>query len=275
VTRPRAPGRFPPPRKRFGQHFLTDPRILTRIADALGIDEHDTVIEVGAGRGALTNVLALRGRHLIAIEVDRALAETLRVAYAGDTRVTVLERDVLQVNFSEVANGPYLLAGNIPYNITTPILFHALEEPRPRRAVFLVQREVAERVVAAPGSESYGALSANIQAVARAELLFTVSAGAFTPPPTVESAVLRICPLETPLISANEERDFRAMVIAAFSFRRKQMGRVVRSVWDLSPADAAKVLTRAAIDPQARPEVLGPEAFARLLRARNATAAGA
>jgi 16S rRNA (adenine1518-N6/adenine1519-N6)-dimethyltransferase len=273
VTRPHAPGRFPPPRKRLGQHFLTDPRILARIADALSIGSRDTVIEVGPGRGALTSQLASRAGKLIAIEVDRALAASLRAAYAADLRVTVLERDVLKVNFGEVAGGTYLLAGNIPYNITTPILFHSLEEPRPQRAVFLVQREVAERVVAAPGSDAYGALSANVQAVARAELLFTVSAGAFTPPPTVESAVLRISPLEAPLISASEEREFRAMVIAAFTFRRKQMGRVVRSVWDLSPAEAAAVLTRADIDPRARPEVLSPGAFAMLLRARHAMAA--
>jgi 16S rRNA (adenine1518-N6/adenine1519-N6)-dimethyltransferase len=275
VSRARAPGRYPPPRKRFGQHFLTDPRILGRIADALTITPEDTVIEIGAGRGALTRQLVSRARRLIAIEVDRDLAAALRDEYDGDPRVTILARDVLEVDFGATAAGPYLLAGNVPYNITTPILFHALERPRPRSSVFLVQREVADRVVAAPGSEAYGALSANVQAVARAELLFRVAPGSFTPPPSVESAVLRISPLENPLIVASEEREYRAMVVGAFGFRRKQMGRVVRGLWGLGPEEASELLARSEIDPQARPEVLAPHEFATLLRARRAVDAGA
>jgi 16S rRNA (adenine1518-N6/adenine1519-N6)-dimethyltransferase len=259
-----------PPRKRFGQHFLTDPRILGRIAESLGVASGDTVVEIGAGRGALTAQLVARAARVIAIEVDRALAATLRERYAGDARVAVIAKDVLTVDFGAAAGGPFLLAGNIPYNITTPILFHALERPRAARAVFLVQREVAERVVAAPGSEAYGALSANVQAVARAELLFRVAAGAFTPPPRVESAVLRITPLATPVIDAGEEARFRAMVIGAFGFRRKQMARVVRELWSLGKEEAVVLLERATIEPSARPEVLGPGDFARLLRSRGA-----
>ena len=158
------------------------------------------------------------------------------------------------------------------YNITTPILFHALEHVRATRAVYLVQREVAERVVAEAASENYGALSANVQALATAELVFKVAAGAFTPPPKVESAVLRIVPRADPLVTAAEEAPFRAMVVGAFGFRRKQMQRVIRELWDLGAENAAEILSRAEIDSSARPEVLTPADFARLLRAKNNSA---
>ena len=262
---------YPKPRKWLGQHFLTDPRILGRIADVLAITKADTVVEIGPGRGALTEQLVSRAKRVVAIEIDRDLAKLLREKYAGDERVTVIENDVLDVNLGEAAGGPYLVAGNVPYNITTPILFHALEFPRAARAVYLVQREVAERVVAAPASENYGALSANLQALASAELVFKVAAGAFTPPPKVESAVLRITPRADPLVSADEEAPFRAMVVGAFGFRRKQMQRVVRELWGLGAVEAAEILERAEIEPTARPEVLTPLDFARLLRARTAS----
>lgn len=266
--RPKAEPSFPPPRKRLGQHFLTDPRILARIADALGITPADTVIEIGPGRGALTEQLIGRAARVIAIEIDRDLAAMLRARYADDARVTIVQDDVLHVDLGALAGGPYLLVGNVPYNITTPILFHALRRPRPARSVYLVQREVAERIVAAPASEAYGALSANVQALARAEMLFGVAAGAFQPPPNVESAVLRITPRSDPAVGEAEEESFRALVQGAFGMRRKQMGRVVRSLWSLGADDAAALLLRAGVAPAARPEVLGPEDFARVLRAR-------
>lgn len=259
---------YPKPRKWLGQHFLTDPRILGRIADVLEITKDDTVVEIGPGRGALTEQLLTRAKRVVAIEIDRDLAKLLREKYAGDDRVTIVESDVLDVNLGEAAGGPYLVAGNVPYNITTPILFHALEHPRAERAVYLVQREVAERVIAEPASENYGALSVNLQALGSAELSFRVSAGAFTPPPKVESAVMRIVPRADPLVSASEEPAYRAMVVGAFGFRRKQMQRVIRELWDLGAEDAAATLVRAGIEPTDRPEVLTPADFARLLRAR-------
>lgn len=262
--------KFPRPRKFLGQHFLTDPRILGRIADALEITRDDTVVEIGPGRGALTEQLVSRARRVVAIELDRDLAPMLRAAYAEDKRLEVIESDVLDVELGAAAGGPFLLAGNVPYNITTPILFHALKRPRATRAVYLVQKEVAERVVAEPGSENYGALSVNVQAVAHAELLFRVAAGSFTPPPKVESAVLRITPLAEPLISAEEEEPFRLMVQGAFGFRRKQMGRVVRELWSLGAEEASALLVVAGIEQTARPEVLTPVDFARLLRAHQA-----
>jgi 16S rRNA (adenine1518-N6/adenine1519-N6)-dimethyltransferase len=260
---------YPAPRKRFGQHFLTDPRILARIADALTLESSETVIEIGPGRGALTDVLMARAGRVIAVEIDRELAPMLRARYASDPRLTVIEDDVLQVDFGAVAGGPYVVAGNVPYNITTPILFHALRAPRPLRAVYLVQREVAERVVAAPASEEYGALSVNVQALAEAELVFKVPAGAFNPPPKVESAVLRITPRAAPVIAPHEEEAYRTMVVSAFGLRRKQLRRVVRTIFSLGAEAAERVVAAAELDPEARPEVLSPTDFARLLRSQR------
>jgi len=260
--------RPPPVRKSLGQHFLNDRRILGRIADALSLEGGEVVIEIGPGRGALTELLIERARTVIAIEYDRALAELLRQRYADNERVTIVERDVLEVSFAELAKGPYVVAGNVPYYITTPIIFQGLTRPRPDRAVYLVQREVAERIVAAPGAREYGALSANVQAVATAELLFRVPRGAFQPPPKVDSAVLRIIPRSDPAVLPDEESAFRTFVVGAFGFRRKQMRRVLRELWNLDAERADELLTAARVDPEVRPETLSPVDFAKLLRAR-------
>ena len=257
---------FPPTRKSLGQHFLTDRRILGRIADALHLQGDETVLEIGPGRGALTDILAERAGRLIAIEYDRALAAMLRERYARRSNVLVAEADVLEVSLGELAAGPYVLVGNVPYYITTPILFHALVPPRADRAVYLVQREVAQRLSAKPGSKEYGALTVNVAAVARAETLFGVPAGAFAPPPKVESAVVRITPLAKPLVSTEEERPFRTLVQGAFGMRRKQMRRVVRSLYALDAEQADELLAAAGIEPADRPEVLSVEQFVALLR---------
>jgi len=257
---------FPPTRKSLGQHFLTDRRILGRIADALHLEGDETVLEIGPGRGALTDLLADRAGRLIAIEYDRALAAMLRERYARRSNVLVAEADVLEVSLGELAAGPYVLVGNVPYYITTPILFHALVPPRADRAVYLVQREVAQRLCAKPGTKEYGALTVNVAAVARAETLFGVPAGAFAPPPKVESAVVRITPLAEPLVSSEEERPFRTLVQGAFGMRRKQMRRVVRSLYALDAEQADALLAAAGIEPADRPEVLSVEQFVALLR---------
>ena len=262
----RRPRRAPPARKSLGQHFLNDRRILARIADALELTGDEVVIEIGPGRGSLTAVLLSRARRVIAIEYDRALARLLADRYAADQRLTIVQRDVLDVDYAELAAGPFVLVGNVPYYITTPILFKGLARPRPLRAVYLVQREVAERIVAPPGSREYGALSVNVQAVAHADILFRVPAGAFRPPPKVESAVIRIVPDAEPVVAPAEEEAYSSFVIAVFGFRRKQMRRVIRSIWDLDAHQADALLQRAGIDPSARPETLTPHEFASLLR---------
>lgn len=261
---------FPPTRKSLGQHFLSDRRILGRIADALQLQGGETVLEIGPGRGTLTDILASRAGRLIAIEYDRALAALLRERYARHANVLVAEADVLEVSLGELAAGPYVLVGNVPYYITTPILFHALTPPRADRAVYLVQREVAQRLVARPGTKEYGALTVNVAAVARAETLFGVPAGAFAPPPKVESAVVRITPLTTPVITTDEEQPFRVLVQSAFGMRRKQMRRVVRTLYSLDAEQADQLLERAGIEPEVRPETLRVEQFVALIRARSA-----
>ena len=266
----RADGLLPRPRKRLGQHFLVDHTALERIADALGPTASDVVVEIGPGRGALTDLLSQRAKRVIAIELDRDLVPYLRDRYREAGNVDVIERDVLEVDLAEVAGSEFLLAGNVPYYITTPILFHALEPPRPVRAVYLVQREVAERIVAPPGSRTYGALSVNVQAVARAELVARVPAGAFRPPPSVESAIVRLTPRPDPVVDQSLEAGFRSLVQGAFGLRRKQMRRVVRTVARLDADAADQLLAAATIDPEVRPETLSPEDFARLLRAISA-----
>ena len=259
-------GGFPPALKRFGQHFLADRRVLERIADALELTGTETVLEIGPGRGALTELLLARAGRVVAVEIDRALAQLLRERWGSDARFTLVERDVLQVPLAEVAGEDFVLAGNVPYYITTPILFHALERPRARRAVYLVQKEVAERVVAPPGGKAYGALSVNVQAIATGELLFRVPPGAFNPPPRVDSAVLRVTPLAEPLVSPAEEQGFSSFVQEVFGLRRKQLRRVVRTVAHLDAEAGEAVVARVGLDPEARPEVLSPRDFVALYR---------
>ena len=255
---------MPRAKRRLGQHFLTDPRLLHRIADALDIGAHDTVLEIGPGPGGLTEVLATRAGKLVAIEKDADLVPLLRARVPG---ATVLEADALEADWHELAGPDFLVAGNIPYNITSPLIDKALVPPRPRRIVFLVQKEVADRVGAAPGSEAYGALTVGVQAVARAERLFTVPAGAFQPRPKVDSAVLRLTPLATPVVGDDEVGPFRRLVVGLFGFRRKQLGRGLRELTGWEPARAEAALREAGLEATARPETVSPPAFAGLLRA--------
>jgi 16S rRNA (adenine1518-N6/adenine1519-N6)-dimethyltransferase len=263
----RARGLLPRPRKTLGQHFLVDQAALERIADALGATPRDTVVEIGPGRGALTDLLVQRAGRVIAIELDRDLVPYLRERYRDLGTVEVIERDVLEVDLAEVGGADYLLAGNVPYYITTPILFHALEAPRAKRAVYLVQREVAERIAAPPGSRTYGALSVNVQGVAVPELIGRVPPGAFRPPPSVESAIVRLTPRAEGVVPPSLEKEFRSLVQDAFGLRRKQMRRVIRTLGGLVAVGADLVLPGALIAPEPRPETLSPEDFARLLGA--------
>ncbi len=273
---PRGSRANPPVLKRLGQHFLMDQVVLDSISNALDPASGDVIVEIGAGRGALTDLLARMENgtlQVIAIELDRALAANLIERYAAAPNVTILESDVLEVDVAEIAKSSFVVAGNVPYYITTPILFHVLRPPFPRRAVFLVQREVADRMVAAPGSKTYGALSVTIQAMSDAEIVRYVPAAAFKPPPKVESAVVRITPRASGLIETYEVDAFRVFVQGAFGMRRKQMVNVLRAVGRLAPAEAVVILEGLGIDPRARPETLSPGLFVSLMRAAGAGAA--
>ena len=255
---------MPRAKRRLGQHFLTDRRILERIADALAPTAHDTVLEIGPGPGGLTQALAGRVGKLVAIEKDADLVPALRERVPG---ATIMEADALEADWHAIAGGEFLVAGNIPYNITSPLIDKALTPPRPRRIVFLVQKEVADRIGAAPGGEAYGALSVGVQAVTRAERLFTVPAGAFHPRPKVDSAVLRLTPLAEPLVSDGEVEPFRRLVVGLFGFRRKQIVRGLRELTGWGAERVEGALDRVGIESQLRPETVAPGQFALLLRA--------
>ena len=241
--------------RRLGQHFLSDPRILGRIADALDPVPGETVLEIGPGQGTLTEVLLQRGLTVIAIEKDRRLAGAL----ARD-HLTVIAGDALRLEWPRVAK----VVGNIPYYITSPLIERALTPPLPERVVFLVQEEVADRIAATPGSKAYGALSVGVQVVARVEKVFTVAPGAFRPPPRVRSALIRLTPLVEPLVTAGEIPRLRAFVTACFSKRRKQLKNAVPG---LNEAE----LRSLGFDAAVRPERLPPLAFIRLMRASRRT----
>lgn len=266
MRRPVARGRGanPPVLKRLGQHFLHDERVLAAIAEALVLRGHETVVEIGPGRGALTRHLVGRTRRLVLIELDRALAANLRAEFADNSAVEVVEADVLDADIAALAGGPYVLVGNVPYYITTPIIFHALKAPMPSRAVFLVQKEVAERMAANADDEQYGALSVTIQALTEPELLLHVPPSAFTPPPKVHSAVVRLRPRATPLVPPETAPGFQAFVQSFFGMRRKQLGTIVRALEGVDSDRAREILTSGGWDPHARPETLSPPEFARL-----------
>ncbi len=266
--------------KRLGQHFLTDPQLLRRIVDALEPASTDVVIEIGPGRGSLTAELAPRVGRIVAIEKDRRLAHELcesRIGKRETGNVVVVEGDALELDWHALAgaasfpvsrfSSPGLkIIGNIPYSITSPLLEKALTPPLPERIVFLVQREVAERIAAAPGRKAYGALSVGVQVVCNVELLFRVRAGAFRPPPQVESALLRLTPLAKPLIAPADGPALRRFVTACFGRRRKQLRNVLAGAVGRPLADVSAGLAALGLDPAARPETLPPAAFVRLLR---------
>ena len=251
-------------KRRLGQHFLTDPRILGRIADALAAGPADTVLEIGPGPGGLTAQLATRAGRLVAVEKDRDLVPSLRERFPA---ASIVEGDALEVDWHTLAGPDFLVAGNIPYNITSPLIDKALEPPPPARIVFLVQKEVADRLTARAGERAYGALGVGVQAVATAERLFAVPAGAFQPRPQVDSAVVRLVPRGDPLVTPAEQAGFRRLVVGLFGFRRKQLGRGLRELtgWDADRVTALVARTGLRLD--ARPEVLTPAEFADLYRA--------
>lgn len=255
-----------PPKKRLGQHFLHDPRILGRIADALEVQPGDTVLEIGPGPGGLTGQLYRRAGRLVAIEKDADLIPGLRSRFP---RLELVEGDALDLDWHQLTGpGPVRITGNIPYNITSPLIELALAPPRPVVIVFLVQKEVAERVAAPHGGAEYGALSVGVQAVAKVERLFTVPAGAFQPRPKVDSAVLRLRPLAQPLVPIEQAAGFRRFVVGLFGFRRKQLVRGLRELHDLPATDAEAWLAGVGIPPETRPQELPPATFAALYAAR-------
>ena len=210
------------PRKRFGQHFLTDQAVIADIVAAIRPLAEDAMVEIGPGLGALTAPLAALLRHLQVIEIDRDIAERLRGAYAP-ARLSVHEGDVLDFDFSALP--PNLrVVGNLPYNISTPLLFHlARYAGRIRDMHFMLQKEVVERMVARPGGADYGRLSVTLQYRFHMELLFEVGPDAFSPPPQVDSAVVRMLPRPQVQLTAASQSGLEQVVRRAFAQRRKTL----------------------------------------------------
>lgn len=259
-------------KKALGQNFLVDGNQQRRIVEAVGAGPADTVLEIGPGQGALTRHLAGNVARLVVVEIDDALAADLRAEYAGRDDVQVVHADFMDVQLQDLADdvGRLIVVGNIPYNITTPIIFRLLERAsRPRRIVLMIQKEVADRIVAPPGSSAYGALSVGVRTVAHVERLFTVPRGSFRPVPGVDSAVIRIEPFTPPQLSAEEDADVRELTRATFSWRRKQLQKTLRSApqYELDGDTVAALAAEAGIRVTARPEELAPEQFIALARA--------
>lgn len=259
-------------RKSLGQHFLSDPRLLGRIAAASGAGPREVVLEIGPGKGALTAALLDRGCTVVAIERDERLAIPLQQRFVGRS-FALVTGDALELDWHALV-APWTVdgflwrvAGNIPYYITSPLLERALIAPFPASITYLVQKEVADRIVAPAGHDDYGALSVGIQAVAVAKRLFTVGKGAFTPAPKVDSAVLHLVPRSEPLVPPDQVRAFRTLVTGLFSYRRKRMQRALREALGVSADEAARLLAVAGIDPDIRPEVVDVGGFVRLLAA--------
>jgi 16S rRNA (adenine1518-N6/adenine1519-N6)-dimethyltransferase len=259
-------------KKSLGQHFLRQPALLAKIAAATGAGPGDVVLEIGPGEGGLTEALLHRGAMVVAIERDERMLEPLRRRFAGRDLV-VVAADALAADWSQLVmpwtslGARWLVVGNIPYYITSPLLEKALTIPMPASVTFLVQQEVADRIVAPAGADSYGALSVNLQAVAEGERLFTVGRGAFVPPPKVDSSVLQLIPRAQPLVTPAQFGGFRRLVTSLFSYRRKRLHRALREATGLGAEAASTVLACAKLDPDVRPERLTPAEFVRLLDA--------
>jgi 16S rRNA (adenine1518-N6/adenine1519-N6)-dimethyltransferase len=248
-------------RKRFGQHFLRDDAVVARIVAAIDPQPDDALIEIGPGHGVLTFPLLRRCGRLRAIEIDRNLADALARDPRAGGRLEVLTADVLTVDFGTLrGSGPRLrLVGNLPYNISTPLLFHLLAE---RDAIadmhFMLQREVVERMAAAPGSKAYGRLTVMLAPHCTVESLFDVGPAAFRPQPKVTSSVVRLVPHRTPPFPVNNQALFASLVAAAFSQRRKTLRNALQGI--ASP----ELMAHAGIDASLRAERIAPGLFAAL-----------
>ena len=239
-----------PAKKHLGQNFLHDRSVIDKIVQAVAAKPGDVIVEIGPGQGALTFPLLDRHGALTAIEFDRDLLEPLTAAAKSHGELTLINSDVMNVDFTDLAAGtPFRLVGNLPYNLSSPILFHALDHAAVVCDMhFMLQKEVVDRMAAGPGSKVYGRLSVMLQAYCTVTALFMVPPGAFRPPPKVDSAVVRLVPHPRGQVGIDDPRRFADIVRAAFGQRRKTLRNALSSVC------AAEEIVRAGIDPQSRAE---------------------
>ncbi len=249
--------------KRLGQNFLVDYDIVEKIAAAAQLTPQDLVLEVGPGLGSLTQGLAESGAQVLAVELDPKLLPVLQYTLTAYDNVKVIQGDVLELDLKELTEGrPFKLCANLPYYITTPIIFALLQKNLPaERLVLMVQKEVAQRMAAAPGGKTYGALSVACQYYTETELAFTVPPGSFMPAPQVESAVVVCRKRALPAVKVRDEARFFQVVKAAFATRRKMLGNSLRNLGLSGPA-CAEILAAAGIDAKRRGETLKLKEFA-------------
>ncbi len=259
---------------KLGQNFLADPSAAMAIVEALGDISTATVLEIGPGKGAITRLLAARAGRLVAVELDGALAQELRRQYPSTGNLEVLEQDILATDLRSLVRSSeekLIVVGNLPYYITSPILLHLFDHHQAvERAIIMVQREVADRIAAPPGSRDYGLLSATTQLYARVDNLFTLPPSAFSPPPEVYSSVLRLTfePRYTQL--GIDPAEFVSFLKQSFAQKRKTLANNLRFA-GFSPATVADALVEAGIPPGIRAEALPLEAAAALFLALRNT----
>jgi len=248
------------PRKRFGQNFLHDPVVIGKIVSAVNPASKDMLFEIGPGQGAITAPLLAAAGELSVVELDRDLIGPLQRQCAEIGKLVIHNADALTFDFCQFAQDtPLRVVGNLPYNISTPLLFHLLEQHHCIKDMhFMLQKEVVERMAASPGSRQYGRLSIMLQYRCRVTPLFNIGPESFDPPPKVDSAFVRLEPFEQPRVQVTDEALFEQLVKQAFSQRRKTLRNTLRDMLD------AREMTELGIDPSARAETLAIQDFATL-----------
>ncbi len=263
-------------KRSLSQNFLVDKNIRRKLIELLGAGPEDAVIEVGPGHGELSELLVGRVRRLVLIEKDDRLAPALAERWGAVPGVVVVHGDALEVDMATYSEHPPVrIISNVPYAITSPLIFRLLEaDPAPQAIVVLVQEEVARRITAEPGGKEYGALTVGVQTRADVRFAFRVGRKAFRPIPGVDSAAVVMKPI--PGKSRAEIEAVRTLARAAFSRRRKQLGTILRTApeFALGPEQLAAVLSASGIDPTVRPEEIAPAAFAELALRLQATKTG-
>jgi 16S rRNA (adenine1518-N6/adenine1519-N6)-dimethyltransferase len=255
------------PKKRLGQHFVIDARVLQRIVENADLTPEDIVVEIGAGNGGLTAPLVQRAGKVYALEIDSILIPILQAKFAGNKQIEIIPGDALQFDYAglfERWRRPLKIVANLPYEISTPILFRFFEERKCFSVlVLMLQKEVARRLVAPPGSKEYGPLSLWTRLYTETRLLFPVSPQSFHPEPKVASAVVRLDMLPRPRIALNDPGALRKVIQSAFTYRRKTLGNALRlgEFSHFSLEEIQEALGRAGIDPQVRGEKLSLEEF--------------
>lgn len=259
------------PKKALAQHFLVSSGILRRIVNAADLTPEDLVVEVGPGLGVLTDALAQRARQVVAVELDRELADALVTRYSANPKVRIIHGDARTVPLDELVSpgAPYKVVANLPYYAATPIVRRFLEAPhRPALLVVTVQREVARRMVALPGDMSL--LGVGVQVYGRAKIVAAIPPGAFRPPPAVSSAVVRIDPHREPAVDAENAEGFFALVRAGFSAPRKQLQGALSHALDRPAAEVRALLESVGVDPTRRAETLSVDEWRKVHQAHEA-----